>query len=112
MAAFCIMNGVISIITSIVFIFKSFSVPHKGFLNILNIIVIVFALIVYSYLTVVSIFAYRTYTQGCPCPQNSGETENYSSPVESTNYGSITIKDNSNKGYTPFSGQGVKLNSS
>ena len=103
MAAFCFVGGIIGLIFACVNFAQKIHLVSRKFYAILVFMIVVYSIVVYTYLSVISFFAYRHYTQGCPCPIG-GQSSNTDS-----NYGSISQQDEEKQGFTAFSGKGTTI---
>ena len=106
MAIFCLIGGGLGFIFATIKFSNFIGViknSRKAY-TIIVFLIIIYSVIVYTYLAIVSFFAYRQYTEGCPCPQVGSSSQGVS-----TNYGSVNTHDEEKQGFTAFSGKGVSL---
>lgn len=106
MAIFCFVGAIIGFIHSAVIFGRLLPFLKAKFYVLLVFGIISYSLLVYTYLAVISLFAFRNYTAGCPC-QNS-DSSSQSSESNYGGYGSVR-QDEEGKGFTAFSGKGVAI---
>ena len=75
-AVICFISAIICTVFAINSIVKSFTILQYKFYPIFSFSILVYSLITYLYLVVISYFAMIYYTRGCPCDQNNNQNNN------------------------------------
>jgi len=116
MAIFCLVNGVIGTLFAGVAFFRIISFLTGKFYTVIVFLIILYAMLCYLYLGIISYFAMTYYTRGCPCDQNNASNPNNFNSYNSSGerYGGINQPNQANQEETgtkfaAFTGKGVTV---